>query len=593
MTQDTEEEVGKLFVGGLSWETTKEKLNDYFSAFGEIADCVVMKNPETGRSRGFGFVTFKDPNCVQLVLNAGPHHLDERTIDPKSCNPKSAQKGKREAKMSNYPKIFLGGLPSDVNETVLRQFFTQYGKVVEVVIMYDQERKKTRGNGFRGFGFLSFESEEAVNKLVDEHYVVISGKKVEVKRAEPREKTILNGLTLNSNNGNDSTDGSTNGISVIPGTWWSAHFHPNHPGHHQSSPTSASLPPQQLTSQSHGNIAAAVAAAAAAAAAAVNNSGSSINLTGGVPQVNQPIGLPGTGLIQTTYPVWTSLPGWVPTSPSGHHRLTNGTSATLGSPNATSIPSFNSPNLPNPNPGPGPPPPPPPHPSTWNGHPASFYPTPYPPHAPAPWHPSGYPYPGLAPMPHPHGLWTNQSYPLYGSSYPVSYSGYLPGAPISPGLSPSSLTASLNLSTVTGSGQQQTGSCLNAQPTNHLTNQNGINLPTSSQISVTTNSSGENCPVSSNAHETGNGQTNGLMTRANQQSQSAHDFNRDVSNYLTTRIFGYNQNTELIIRNSNNNNGQSTGNHNNQSTLGPSFTRSSATITNYHPYRRVMNNKSN
>uniref|UniRef100_T1KBW2 RRM domain-containing protein n=2 Tax=Tetranychus urticae TaxID=32264 RepID=T1KBW2_TETUR len=150
MTQDTEEEVGKLFVGGLSWETTKEKLNDYFIQFGEIADCVVMKNPETGRSRGFGFVTFKDPNCVQTVLNAGPHHLDERTIDPKSCNPKSAQKGKRDAKMLNYPKIFLGGLPSDVNETVLRQFFSKYGKVVEVVIMYDQERKKTRGNGFRG-----------------------------------------------------------------------------------------------------------------------------------------------------------------------------------------------------------------------------------------------------------------------------------------------------------------------------------------------------------------------------------------------------------------------------------------------------------
>lgn len=109
-----------------------------------------MKNPETGRSRGFGFVTFKDVCCIELVLSSGPHFLDGRTIDPKSCNTKGAKMGKREAKMNNYPKVFLGGLPSNVNETLLREFFSKYGKVVEVVIMYNQEKKTGKGNGFRG-----------------------------------------------------------------------------------------------------------------------------------------------------------------------------------------------------------------------------------------------------------------------------------------------------------------------------------------------------------------------------------------------------------------------------------------------------------
>ena len=58
--------------------------------------------------------------------------------------------GKREAKMNNYPKVFLGGLPSNVNETLLREFFSKYGKVIEVVIMYNQEKKTGKGNGFRG-----------------------------------------------------------------------------------------------------------------------------------------------------------------------------------------------------------------------------------------------------------------------------------------------------------------------------------------------------------------------------------------------------------------------------------------------------------
>ncbi|RWS07979.1 heterogeneous nuclear ribonucleoprotein 27C-like isoform X1 [Dinothrombium tinctorium] len=209
-----------------------------------------MKHGETGRSRGFGFVTYKDPSCVQLVLSTGPHQLDGRTIDPKSCNAKNAQKGKRDAKSSNYPKIFLGGLPPNVNETVLREFFAKYGKVAEVVIMYDQEKKKTRGNGFRdvcrhevymdlttfiwlGFGFLSFENEEAVNKVVAEHYVNISGKQVEVKRAEPREKPNASKNEVSTQQTNPAAQPQQQPVNPMSVTaaapWWPPHGTPAPP----------------------------------------------------------------------------------------------------------------------------------------------------------------------------------------------------------------------------------------------------------------------------------------------------------------------------------------------------------------------------
>ncbi|XP_063233608.1 heterogeneous nuclear ribonucleoprotein 27C isoform X28 [Bacillus rossius redtenbacheri] len=173
----------KLFVGGLSWETTQENLQRYFTRYGEVIDCVVMKNSESGRSRGFGFVTFSDPANVSLVLQNGPHQLDGRTIDPKPCNPRSLQKPKRS---NSYPKVFLGGLPSNVTETDLRQYFNRFGKVMEVVIMYDQEKKKSRG-----FGFLSFESDEAVERCVAEHFVNLNGKQVEIKKAEPRDSNKM------------------------------------------------------------------------------------------------------------------------------------------------------------------------------------------------------------------------------------------------------------------------------------------------------------------------------------------------------------------------------------------------------------------
>jgi RNA-binding proteins (RRM domain) len=60
-----------------------------------------------------------------------------------------------------------------VTETDLRTFFNRYGKVMEVVIMYDQEKKKSRG-----FGFLSFEDDDAVDRCVSEHFVNLSGKQV-------------------------------------------------------------------------------------------------------------------------------------------------------------------------------------------------------------------------------------------------------------------------------------------------------------------------------------------------------------------------------------------------------------------------------
>lgn len=196
MARRNTEEQGKIFVGGLSWETTQDGLLNYFSRFGEVVDSVVMCN-ETGRSRGFGFVTFKDPSCVATVLAGGPHQLDGRTVDPKSCNPRGSRpqgggggppsrgggggfSGGRKSGSST--KIFLGGLPASVNESDLHAFFSEYGKVVEAIIMYDQEQKRSRG-----FGFVTFETEDPVQQLTGQRYVEMSGKQVECKRAEPKE----------------------------------------------------------------------------------------------------------------------------------------------------------------------------------------------------------------------------------------------------------------------------------------------------------------------------------------------------------------------------------------------------------------------
>ena len=78
-----------MFIGGLSWNTTAEGLRDYFGKFGEVCECMVMRDPTTKRARGFGFITFVDPNSVEKVLVNNDHELDGKKNRPQSCLPKT------------------------------------------------------------------------------------------------------------------------------------------------------------------------------------------------------------------------------------------------------------------------------------------------------------------------------------------------------------------------------------------------------------------------------------------------------------------------------------------------------------------------
>ena len=71
----------KLFVGGLSWNTTDDGLRDVFSRFGTVAEAKVIKDRETGRSRGFGFVTFDNSEeADKAMADMDGKDLDGRTI---------------------------------------------------------------------------------------------------------------------------------------------------------------------------------------------------------------------------------------------------------------------------------------------------------------------------------------------------------------------------------------------------------------------------------------------------------------------------------------------------------------------------------
>ncbi|XP_035784089.1 RNA-binding protein squid-like isoform X1 [Anopheles albimanus] len=158
----------KLFVGGLSWETSDKDLKEHFSAYGDIESINVKTDPNTGRSRGFAFIVYKSADSIEKVVAAGDHVINNKKVDPKKAK-------------ARYGKIFVGGLTSEISDEEIKIFFGQFGNIVEVEMPFDKQK-----NQRKGFCFITFDSEQVVNELLKTPKQTISGKEVDVKKATPK-----------------------------------------------------------------------------------------------------------------------------------------------------------------------------------------------------------------------------------------------------------------------------------------------------------------------------------------------------------------------------------------------------------------------
>ncbi|XP_078251840.1 heterogeneous nuclear ribonucleoprotein D0-like isoform X2 [Rhinoraja longicauda] len=162
-----------MFVGGLSWDTTKKDLKDYFSKFGEVVDCTLKLDPITGRSRGFGFVLFKEADSVDKVMEQKEHKLNGKVIDPKKA---------KAMKKEPVKKIFVGGLSPDTAEEKIREYFGAFGEVESIELPMDNKTNKRRG-----FCFITFKEEDPVKKILEKKFHNVGLSKCEIKVAMSKE----------------------------------------------------------------------------------------------------------------------------------------------------------------------------------------------------------------------------------------------------------------------------------------------------------------------------------------------------------------------------------------------------------------------
>lgn len=100
----------KLFVGGLPWEVDDDALRNHFEPFGEVTDAKVILDRDTGRSRGFGFVTFEEAADADEAIDAlNESELEGRTIRVNEAQEKSRPKGNPFSHGGGGPRGGRGG----------------------------------------------------------------------------------------------------------------------------------------------------------------------------------------------------------------------------------------------------------------------------------------------------------------------------------------------------------------------------------------------------------------------------------------------------------------------------------------------------
>ena len=185
--------MSKIFVGGISQETTELDLYQYFSEFGCINSTRIVYDLRTKSSKGFGFIEVHDKQTFNSILNFNRHLIKGRIVDINRAI-EQYEETPTEVIEKRSKKLYFRGVKPTTTENDLYGYFSTFGEVVKVYLIFNPHSGKSKCFGY--VEFCSLETAQIVHQYADHK---IAGKKICIERHKNTNlQPANNGLAINT-----------------------------------------------------------------------------------------------------------------------------------------------------------------------------------------------------------------------------------------------------------------------------------------------------------------------------------------------------------------------------------------------------------
>jgi len=171
-------EQSKLYVGNISYDTSKEDLIEYFGEFGTVMDVYIPRDRQTGSPRGFAFVNMAEGDISQAIDGTDGKVYKGRSLTVSVSLPRGQKAPPREKRET---KLYVGNLSFYTDVDAVRSLFEEYGEVKDCYMPADRETGRPRG-----FAFVTMDPEAAMRAADETDGYEMDGRIIRVNEAQPK-----------------------------------------------------------------------------------------------------------------------------------------------------------------------------------------------------------------------------------------------------------------------------------------------------------------------------------------------------------------------------------------------------------------------
>lgn len=204
----------KMFVGGLAKWITEEDLNEYFSKYGKVKKVKILKERNSGNSKGFGFVFFKFREGLRSTLDFPKKHVIKgRIVDCQEALGLACERDQKKYSQMNRRRVFIGNVSKAANDSDLTEYFSKFGKLKSAYLLKDYKENYTRR-----YGFVVFQDIAPATEVVRIREHLIKGKIAICEEYKSKNETMKMKKLRKDTQNNSSHGGSCN--RSIPDLDW-------------------------------------------------------------------------------------------------------------------------------------------------------------------------------------------------------------------------------------------------------------------------------------------------------------------------------------------------------------------------------------